>query len=390
MGRSPAHNASFASRPKGITRSRRRPLAMTLVETLVAVAGVSTLISILLPVIGNLREQSRMVSCANRIARVARGFASHDTSRSQLPGWRNTLGSYTSTLSSMKKGKADSDGDGIPDSKAEACVSWTVTTLPYIGESELYDWYDTYTATRVADDATRKRVPLFVCPTAAPTSTSPSPLHYFTNGGNGALSTDGQGRQYTGDGVCLDAAGNQRGQPWYISSGGAKEYLPGRASLAGVAEGDGTSNTLLLAERTGEVAPTDVSWADNPQPPANNADKAVKTCHAVMHTRGIHPGYGQPGGGESLHATMNTWMKTRGDNGLRYPSSRHEGGFMTAFCDGHVKFISHAVDEWVYTQLLTSNRHDLSFRVSMFEKIAQPDGSLLPAIYSEADLTGDR
>lgn len=63
---------------------------------------------------------------------------------------------------------------------------------------------------------------------------------------------------------------------------------------------------------------------------------------------------------------------------------------MTAFCDGHVKFISHAVDEWVYTQLLTSNRHDLSFRVSMFEKIAQPDGSLLPAIYSEADLTGDR
>lgn len=364
--------------------------AMTLVEVLVSIAGVSTLMSILLPVAANLREQARVVQCANHIAGVARGFAAHDTSRSQLPGWRNTLGSYTSSLASLKRGKTDSDGDGIADSKAEACVSWTVATLPFIGENEIYDWYDTYTTSRVADDATKKRVAVFMCPTAAAAFTGPAPLNYFVNGGNGALSTDDQGRQFTGDGVCLDAAGNLRGQPWYISSGGAKEYRPGRATLAGVAEGDGTSNTLLLAERTGDVAPTDVSWADNPQPPANGTDKAVKTCHAVMHTRGIHPGYGQPGGGESLHATMNTWMKTRGDNGLRYPSSRHEGGFMTAFCDGHVKFVTNAIDEWVYTQLLTSNRHDLSYRVTMFEKLAQPDGSLLPVIYSEADLTGQR
>lgn len=390
MGRNGPNNVALVTRRKGLAGIRLRRLGMTLVELLVSIAGVSTLVSILLPVVGNLREQSRLLSCANNISRVARGFAAHDTSRSMLPGWRNELGTYTSSLSNLKNGRADSDGDGIPDSKAEACVSWTVVTLPYIGENEIYDWYDTYSTTRVADDVTRKRVPLFVCPTAASAATSPSPLNYFANCGNGGLSTDGQGRQYTGDGVCLDAAGNLRGQPWYISTGGAKEYRPGRAALAGVAEGDGTSNTLLLAERTGDVSPTDVSWADNPQPPANNADKAAKTCHGVMHSRGIHPGYGQPGGGESLHATMNTWMKTRGDDGLRYPSSRHEGGFMTAFCDGHVKFVTNAIDEWVYTQLLTSNHYDMSFRVSMFEKIAQPDGTLLPAIYSEADLTGDR
>lgn len=384
---SPAKDA-LASRTAAVAVRHPRRAGVTLSELLVSIAGMSTLVAILLPMVANLRESARKVACANHVSRISRGFAAHEVSKGELPGWRNVLGAYTATQCAAKKGKVDSDGDGVLDSRAEACVSWTVAVMPFLGERELYRWYDTFSAGRVADDAAAKRVAIYVCPVAATEFTSPSPLNYFVNGGNGALSTDEVGRQFSGDGVCLDAAGNLRGQPWYISSGGAKEYLPGRATLAGVAEGDGTSNTLLLAERTGAASPVDVSWADNPQPATNGGDKSVKTLHAVLHTRGIHPGYGQPGGGESLHATMNTWMKTRGDDGLRYPSSRHEGGFMTAFCDGHVTFVTNAIDEWVYTQLLTSNHYDLSFRVTMFEKVAQPDGTLMPAIYSESDLTG--
>lgn len=365
-----------------------RRAGVTLIELLVAVAGVAVLMAILLPVVAHLRERARLVACTNQTAQVAKGFSAYDASRSQLPGWRNALGSYTTAHAAST----------APNGNTTPCVSWTVMILPFIGEQEIYNWYDTYSATRIADDATKKRVALFLCPTMTSIMKSPSPLCYFANGGTGAMSLDKPGghrqygRQFTGDGVCLDAAGNLPSHPWHSKTGGCDEYVPGRYSLSEIAEGDGTSNTLLIAERTGPDSPVDVSWADNPLSPPNNSNNpkslAAKSTHAVLHSRGIHPGYGAPGGGESIHATMNTWMKVRGDNGLRYPSSRHEGGSMMAFCDGHVKFVSDSINEWVYTQLMTSNHTDMSFRVGMFEKVAQPDGTLVPAVYSEADLDG--
>lgn len=361
---------------------------VTLTELLVAVAGIAVIMAILLPAVAILRERARLVTCTNQTAQVAKGFAAYDTARSQLPGWRNALGGYTTAHAAAT----------APNGNTTPCVSWTVMILPFIGEQEIYNWYDTYSATRIADDATKKRVALFLCPTMASIVKSPSPLCYFANGGTGAMALDKPrgrriaSRQFTGDGVCLDAAGNLPDHPWHIKTGGCDDYEPGRYSFSEIAEGDGTSNTLLIAERTGLDSPVDVSWADNPLPPPNNANNpkslAGKSTHAVLHSRGIHPGYGAPGGGESIHATMNTWMKVRGDNGLRYPSSRHEGGSMMAFCDGHVKFVSNSINEWVYTQLMTSNHTDMSFRVGMFEKVAQPDGTLAPAVFSEADLDG--
>ncbi len=351
---------------------------MTLPEMLVAVSVIAVLMAILLPALGLLRESSRKASCANNISRLATAFAAHDTSLSAIPGWRNAVQPWTSAHC----------GQGMEDDAA--CVSWTVPLLPFISEREIADWYATYSRDRVADDARLKRVSLFLCPVVAALeeSTSPGPLSYFVNGGTGGLTLT-TGRQVTGDGVCVDSAGNQRSQPWYRQSGGAKEYYPEQMSLTEVAEGDGTSNTLLLAERTGTAAPIDVSWADSPLPAVNNSDRSVKTLHAVLHSRGIHPGYGAPGGGQSANATENTWMKTRGDQELRYPSARHRDGFLTAFCDGHVTFVSNAIDEWVYTQILTSDSRPgrISLRVAMFQQ--RPTGvpdQFEPYIFDQHDL----
>lgn len=364
---------------------------MTLSELLVSIAVVAVLMAILLPALGMFRESARKASCANNSTRIAQGFTAYDTAYSILPGWRNALEPYTSTVAKAgsKRGRAwttDSDGDGTPDGKAEACVSWTVALMPFIGEREIADWYGTFSMNEAVDDVTRKRVSLFVCPSLSSDKIGDGPLHYFVNGGTVFSGT----RQYTGDGVCGDAAGNLPSHPWYMKAGGCGEYQPCRYSYADIAEGDGTSNTCILAERTGPLSPVDISWADNPVPPPNNVDKALRSIHAIMHSPGINPGYGAPGGGQSSHATENTWMKTRGDDhSLRYPSSRHEGGFMMAFCDGHVKFVADSIDEWVYTQVLTSDSRPghLSERVRMFQQMPAPtDGTLVDYIFTESDL----
>lgn len=371
----------------GCDAGRGRQIALyrglTLVELLVATAAVSAVAAISLPAVSTLREASRQVSCASRISRITKGLASYDVTRGELPGWRNVLDPYTASRCRDKPGNQSSTG------WSDACVSWSVMVLPFIDEQELFDWYGDYSPTRTTDDVRVKRVELYTCPAVERDLSSRSPLCYSVNGGSGADSVDAQGRQYTGDGVFVDAAGNVRSQPWYVTAGGAKEYLPARSNLAAVAEGDGTSHTIMLAERTGPSSPRDVSWTDNPSPAAMSPN-AVQTTHAILHPGGIHPGYGQPGGGESIHATMNTWMKIRGDHGIRYPSSRHEGGFLSTFCDGHVRFVSNSIDQWVYCQMLTSDPRQASFRVSMFEKVAGPDGSLNRYVFRESDLDGTR
>lgn len=358
--------------------ARGQPSGVTLPELLVTVSVFALLMAIILPGLAYLRESARKASCANNVSRIAAAFTAHDTSLSALPGWRNVLQPWTNAHC----------GQGLDDDAA--CVSWTVRLMPFIGQKEIADWYATYSAGRVADDARQKRVNLLLCPVVAALeeAATPSPLSYFVNGGTGGLTLTGD-RQVTGDGVFVDSAGNHRTQPWYRQTGGSKEYRPETMSLTEVAEGDGTSNTLMLAERTGTAAPLDVSWADHPLPSATNSDRSVRTLHAILHSRGIHPGYGAPGGGESAHATENTWMKTRGDQELRYPSSRHRDGFMTAFCDGHVAFVTTAIDEWVYTQALTSDSRPgkISLRVAMFQE--RPTGmgdQLEPYIFDEHDL----
>lgn len=380
-----------------VRNAARRPLGLTLPELLVTIASVSVAMTVTLPSVARYRESARLVTCSSNSSRISKGLLAYDSVQSELPGWRNMMAAGvpidSTTPSSGNSFAITGYSDGSTSqstgrrARMKVAVSWAVTALPFMGEQEIFEWFDTFSPDRVADDATRKMIDLYVCPAVATDMKTAAPLCYFVNGGSAAESTDTAGRQYRGDGVCLDAAGNMRTQPWYMTAWGAKDYQPGRSAIADVVDGDGASNTVMLAERTGASSPLDVSWADSPLPATNNGD-AVKTAHTILHPGGIHPGYGPPGGGESHHATANTWMKIRNDHGVRYPSSRHEGGFVATFCDGHTKFISHGIDQWVYAQLLSSNPQTMSYRVAMFEKVPTTDGRLVRYMLDDHDLGG--
>ena len=337
----------------------RRPTAaggFTLIELLVVVTIVGVLIGLVLPALQVTRESARRLNCQSNLKQIGTGVVNHDGKKLRLPGWRNTIEKYTAAM-------VATSGTG----KAKACVSWTVPILPELGNHELFTWYDKYTAG--LDDAAVKRVPLFICPTSAGEVSATAPLCYAANAGLGAegltglTGTAAPFQQTRGDGVFLDAAGNEQSAASFYQDDKLSRwvYLPARSSLSQVTAGDGSSSTLMLSERCGPHPGVgllaQVRWSDNPLPAQDNNAKTSK--HTFMHPPALNA-TGHPES-SSVYRVVNVTAETAplGDQQqefhMRYPSSRHLGGVIVVFCDGHTGFLGEKVDSWVYCQLLTSD-----------------------------------
>jgi prepilin-type N-terminal cleavage/methylation domain-containing protein/prepilin-type processing-associated H-X9-DG protein len=339
---------------------RIRPRSgLSLVELLVTIAMIAILASLLLPALGIARESARRTYCSNNLAQLTKGLISHDMEQSSLPGWRNSVAGYTEAKLAA----------GAPDL---ARVSWTVSILPFIGENDLADWYREFTSGAAVDDVTRKRVDLFVCPSAD--GVARSGLCYMGNGGTGAetLASGSPPQQYRGDGAMLDTVGNG--------------YAAGRWSLDQMALGDGMAGTLLLVERCGLEAPRDVSWASFPMPTVSGNRNRFETNHVVLHPPALAGGQHPPEGARILNPTAETLPAASNDWAWRYPSSRHKGGVVAAFADGHVRFLGEKIAPWVYCQLLTSDKTYRSARAAGWEQY-RLNGQWVPYILDDADIS---
>jgi len=341
---------------------------------LVTIAIVGILMSIILPSLQVARETARRSSCLSNVNQVAKALINYESANERLPGWRNAIRAYTSALANS--GTATS-----------AAVSWTVPILPELGSQRLYDWYDQYTGT--GDSAATKRVPSYLCPTSLAEVQVNAGLSYAVNAGTGA-ETLSSGAQYVGDGVFVDAAGNSDSDKpdgvtaaWADTTGLRLSYTPVRTSLSLVANADGDSTTLMVAERSGPVtAIGQVSWSTPIRAALPMAVSGSTTTLSLKpHTFG-HPltltGSNTPQAA-TVYRVINPLPvpTTSGmteaeklaiigeDAHLRYPSSRHRGqGACVAFCDGHTRFLSEKIDSWVYCQLLTADSKRLSPRAS--------------------------
>ena len=356
-----------------------RPRGLTLVELLVVISIVATLVAILMPALGQAREAARRMKCMHNLSQLGKALVAFDVAKKYLPGWRNNLRHYTSQR------VLD------PALKQDACVSWTVMLLPFLNENEINEWYDSYTTTAVVDDATKKIVPVYVCPSAAGDMTSESPLCYAGNGGTGAevrgnITSDyPNGRaQYKSDGVFFDAAGNLPEAAWYVS--GANGYAPLRFTMKDVAGGDGLGSTLMLTERCGVLAPLDISWSAHPRA-AVSGSNALKRTHLVLHPPLLPTGQSPSADKRVINTSEETKPLSETDWSVRYPSSRHLKGTAAVFCDSVTKFISEEIDPWVYGALLTSNHGGASKRAKDWERYPRPaDGQWVPYIFDERDL----
>ena len=353
-------------------------MAFTIVELLVTIAVIALLVAILLPAVQVVRESARRTSCANNMKQIALGMVNYDDAHKQLPGWRNVLDTYTKVR--------------ISTDPKTACVSWTVPILPHIEGKPTHDWYTSYTdaAGSASGNPATKKIPTYACISRGEVTTT-SPLSYAVNAGTGGEELDeasAPASQFEADGVFADAVGNLAGEPTFDAS--RPTYKPAVVGLRKVAV-DGAGFTLLLTERSGPNAATDISWSANPVLVRANGGARVEN-HSVLQPLEI--GVGTRTDLQLINPTADTCPLPNpplpGANGddwkERYPSSRHPGAVNVAFCDGRTRVLRNGIDPWVYCQLLSSNGKAVSPRVADWQQAVNASGTLTPYELNPADL----
>ncbi|WP_339734223.1 DUF1559 domain-containing protein [uncultured Gimesia sp.] len=291
--------------------SRRR--GFTLIELLVVIAIIAILIALLLPAVQQAREAARRSQCKNNLKQLAIALHNYHDTHSVLP----------SGLVDDPNDTSGVDGYGW---------SWGTMILPYIEQAPLYNNITPgpNTVTDVlANDLQSLQTPLaaFKCPSAVDPELN---SHWIFNDGsndqNLAVSNyaGNTGWAYT-NGTSVD-----RGGVFFKNSA---------ITLTEIY--DGTSNTLLLGEKTLLHPHSKNVLGGSVWAASNRTDLMGTTGQYTDHVGCVF------GGVHQSHA-LNGDPVAAGVDPAYTPLcfvSQHTGGVHFALCDGSVRFISENVDQ---------------------------------------------
>ncbi len=317
--------------------------AFTLVELLVVIAIIGTLMGLLLPAVQSAREAGRRNTCSNNLSQLGKAVISFDGQRQFIPGWRNR---HPNSQLGIESPNANTANDGNANDSFEfGAVSWPVLLLPNLERRDVYKLWESAPNSTGAPVAAAPYMAGFMCPTTPADSLTAPSLCYAGNIGMGVVN----GQQFKNDGVMMDLIGKT----------GA--YNAARTSLDFVSSGDGTTMTILFAEKGGSQ-----------YTPLANYDVAPRAATTSGYTFGPGnpwstqqnspiPCFGAPGDpssatpGSVSNGIIISSTTPANDGYYAMPSANHPGGCVAGFCDGHVIFLRNTIDKDVYCQLLTPN-----------------------------------
>lgn len=331
----------------GLRAEARR--AFTLVEMLVVIAIISLLAAILVPAIMEARRTAWRMQCSNNLKNLSLGVIHFQTAKNYLPASRTYWNDAAYKRSALYP---QTWGQTNPPQKM---LTWVHEIMPYVEQQPLREQVEDALRRDRPVSAVAGRLNLLLCPvdeTDATTSSNSgqvlpySQLSYAVNGGL----MDDIWLQFPACGFDWPANGvfdnRLKGSTTSLPEANLRIFT---TRLDDVTRGDGTANTILIAENSDleewNYAPTEphacIVWDESGNQRLNK------------YPAGLTPPDTKPA---SLAAMYNL-ASPQPANCVPYarPLSQHGTGFMAAFCDGHVRFVSESISYETYARLMTSD-----------------------------------
>jgi prepilin-type N-terminal cleavage/methylation domain-containing protein len=308
-------------RPDASPAARRRPCrgGFTLIELLVVIAIIAVLIGLLLPAVQKVREAANRTKCINNLKQIALGLHNYHDAYKRFPSGHQVI-----------------NGDYY--------ANWAILLLPFVEQDNLFKQYDNTVRNTNAKNATVRitYVDVYTCPSdlnankiLTPETTNDVSVPFMTGSYRGMA------------GVCCDGFDQWAG---YVSE--VQANLKACPGLRGVLHTDGdsnlqperigtikdgTSNTLLVGERTTRTHATrGTFWAD---------------AFNLYSLSGAYPD------SSTLLNDYDACTKAVSDVAqCKYGwGSFHTGIINFALCDGHVVGITTGINMQVFLGLATIN-----------------------------------
>ena len=306
----------------------------TLVELLVVISIIATLVGLLLPAVQSAREAGRRNTCMNNLKQISMAALQYDGQNQVMPGWRNKHPSPSVVASNPNSG-----------------VGWPVVIMPNLERRDIYRSFEQAVG-NTGTTSGNPYISIFVCPTSPADSPSDPVMSYAGNIGSTALSGAATPAQYRGDGVLLDCVGNTSS-----TSGISPRYSPARTNVDSISGADGTTNTMLFAEKCGSMINVNARYdaiAQAKELPIVDGTIVANTSSPRKLIAGFglmtESGTTVPQNTVMINSPVDQLLGAQG-----FPSARHPGGAMVTFCDGHVQLVTDGITPWVYAQLMTSD-----------------------------------
>lgn len=344
----------------------------TLVELLVVIAIIGLLSAILIPAVQSARGAARKMQCSSNLRQI--GIA--------MAGYHDALGGFPLCMTSG----GGSDGQG---GSLTGHFSWMAMILPFVEQQAVHDQIDfnitmadqpnsTFDATISADHpnaaAASTRIPVYLCPADGYDDTSvlvmgsadPAPDNYAANAGWPSFVTGVDGERpkplkYNG---LITLVNMQPGEEI--------DWHPNRAiRIRDVT--DGLSNTAAVAERLimrgnslAEIRASDPRLLSYHLTAGSGDERSLLQIaeyserdqhyseqHSAFQGRSWISGWTLTAP-TYMHVLMPNTISMHSDDGLDTgdnlitPSSYHSGGVNVLMGDGHVVFVTDAIDQYVW------------------------------------------